>query len=244
MASERHRSTSARRADLVRSAPIASTRVPEADEPGADRQRARSAEHLRRAPNRVGDAELLTAARECVLDLGVRRSTLAEIARRARVSRMTLYRRFPDVDSLVTALMTTEFAEILHHARAAEGTGSARNRLVNAMLRCVRLLRSAPLLRRVLETDAELLLPYLVEQLGSTQLAAERFLRDYLVQGHLDGSIRRADPAAQSRALLMTLQSFVVSTGPAEAGVDPGALVDELAHLLDAALRPEAPEAP
>ncbi|GAA2783551.1 TetR/AcrR family transcriptional regulator [Saccharopolyspora taberi] len=176
-----------------------------------------------------------------MLDRGVRRSTLTEIARRARVSRMTLYRRFPDVGTLVTALMTAEFGEVLRAARAAEGSGHARQRLVSAVLHCVRLLQSAPLLRRVLETDADLLLPYLVEQLGSTQLAAENFLRDYLVQGHLDGSIRRADPAVQSRALLMTVQSFVVSTGPAASGVDPKALADELAHLLDAALRPEEP---
>ena len=201
-----------------------------------------TAERHRSTPavrNRVGDAELLTAARDCVLARGVRRSTLTEIARRARVSRMTLYRRFPDVDTMVTALMTAEFTEVLRAARTAEGTGTARERLVRAALHCVRLLQSAPLLRRVLETDADLLLPYLVQELGSTQLAAERFLLDYLVQGHIDGSIRRADPAVQSRALLMTVQSFVVSTAPAAIGVDRNALADELAHLLDAALRPE-----
>jgi AcrR family transcriptional regulator len=197
----------------------------------------------RPAANRVADAELLRAARECVLANGVRRTTLTEIARRAGVSRMTLYRRFPDVDNLVTTLMTVEFGEILQLARAGEATGTARHRLVAATVHGVRLLRSAPLLQRVLETDAELLLPYLVERLGSTQLAAEGFIHEYVVRGHADGSIRRADPAVQARALLLLVQSFVVSAGPAASGIDPTALADELARLLDAALRPEATDA-
>jgi AcrR family transcriptional regulator len=194
------------------------------------------------ATNRVQVAEVLRAARETVLANGVRRSTLTEIARRAGVSRMTLYRRFPDVRSLVTTLMTEEFATILRRARSEEGTGTARRRLVTATLRGIRLLRADPLLRRVLESDAELLLPYLVDHLGSTQFAAERFLHDYLVEGHADGSIRHADVAAQTRVLLMTAQSFVISARPAATGGNPQALSDELAHMLDAALRPGGPD--
>ncbi|GAA0511890.1 TetR family transcriptional regulator [Saccharopolyspora subtropica] len=197
-----------------------------------------------RTGNRVGDADLLRAARDCVLAHGVRRTTLTEIARRAGVSRMTLYRRFPDVGSVVTALITAEFGEILRQARAEATSGTVRHRLVSATAHGVRLLQSAPLLQRVLETDAELLLPYLVERLGSTQLAAEGFLREYVVQGHADGSIRPGDPDVQARALLLLAQSFVVSIGPAAAGVDPSALTDELARVLDAALRPEPPTRP
>lgn len=192
----------------------------------------------RSAPNRVGEAELLRAARECVLVNGVRRTTLTGIARRAGVSRMTLYRRFPDVDSVVTALMTVEFGEILDLARAAEPTGNVRQRLVSATVHGVRLLQAAPLLQRVLEADAELLLPYLVQRLGSTQLAAEGFLREYLVEGHADGSIRPGDPAVQARSLLLLVQSFVVTAGPATSDIDPDDLAAELTKLLDGALRP------
>ncbi|MGW1679816.1 TetR/AcrR family transcriptional regulator [Saccharopolyspora sp. NPDC002376] len=197
----------------------------------------------RSAPNRVGDAELLQAARECVLANGVRRTTLTEIARRARVSRMTLYRRFPDVNSVVTALVTVEFGEILNLAREAERTGNVRQRLVSATVHGVQLLQTAPLLQRVLEADAELLLPYLVQRLGSTQLAAEGFLREYLVAGHADGSIRPGDPSVQARSLLLLVQSFVVTAGPATTDVDPEDLAAELTKLLDGALRPDPPKA-
>src|SRR5690606_40853615 len=60
--------------------------------------------------SRVPDDVLLDAARTCVLTTGVRRTTLTDIARTAGVSRMTLYRRFPDVRSVLAALMTPDSA--------------------------------------------------------------------------------------------------------------------------------------
>ncbi|MGZ5399710.1 MAG: helix-turn-helix domain-containing protein, partial [Nocardioides sp.] len=48
----------------------------------------------------------LDAARECILDVGWRRTTLTEVARRAGVSRMTIYRAWPDMPTLLGDLMT------------------------------------------------------------------------------------------------------------------------------------------
>lgn len=195
----------------------------------------------RTAGNRVADSDVLRAARDCVLDNGVRRSTLTEIARRAGVSRMTLYRRYRDVRGVVAALMTSEFAAVLDRARAEEDTGTARARLVSTLTRAIALLRDDPLLRRVLDTDPELLVPYLVQRLGSSQLTAERFVLRYLTEGHTDGSIRPGDQRAQARMLLLTAQSLVVGARPAATGTTPEALSAEFAHLLDAGLRPEEP---
>src|SRR5919198_392458 len=122
---------------------------------------------------RVDDDLLLDAARACVLDVGVRLTTLSSVARAAGVSRMTLYRRFPDVRSLLAALMTREFGALLK--------------------------ASDTLMRAVLDRDADLMLPYLVERIGGVQLIAEQFLRANLIAGHHDSSIRRADPAVQAR---------------------------------------------
>ena len=74
---------------------------------------------------RVEDDVVLDAARSCVLEVGVRRTTLSSVARAAGVSRMTLYRRFPDVSSLLAALMTREFGALL--ARVDRATSRARN---------------------------------------------------------------------------------------------------------------------
>ncbi|GGS15423.1 TetR family transcriptional regulator [Actinokineospora fastidiosa] len=185
---------------------------------------------------------LLDAAKDCVLAQGVRRTTLTDVARRARVSRMTLYRRYPDVRSLLAALMTREFGDLLTRAAASVIEGpTARDRLVRGAVAGVRAITADPLMRTVLDRDGALVLPYIVERLGSTQKIAEAYLVSQLTAGHADGSIRRADTAVQARALLLTVQSFVLSFGPATADVPADDLLTELTHLLDAVLRPESP---
>lgn len=188
---------------------------------------------------RVPDDVLLDAARKCVLSTGVRRTTLAEIARTARVSRMTLYRRFPDVRSILAALMTREFGALLRGvAGEVQTSRHARERLVRSAVAAVRALVEDPLMRTVLDVDAELVLPYITQRLGATQRLAEEVIHSLVVAGHRDGSIRRGDPAAQVRSLLLLLQSFVLSLRPATADLSEDALLAELRHLLGTGLAP------
>lgn len=54
----------------------------------------------------VGE-RILDAAASCLLALGMERVTLAAIARRAGVSRPTVYRRWSDSRSVIAALLTS-----------------------------------------------------------------------------------------------------------------------------------------
>lgn len=193
----------------------------------------------RQPASRVADDVLLDAARSCVLAVGVRRTTLAEIARTARVSRMTVYRRFPDVRSVLAALMTREFSGLLRDASIAGAeAGHTRERLVTIAAAGVRALAGDPLFRTLLDVDPELVLPYIVERLGKTQQFAEQVLHQLLEAGHQDGSIRPAPAGAQARSVLLVVQSFAFSLRPATADVDEAALMAEFTHVLDAALKP------
>lgn len=182
---------------------------------------------------------ILDAARDSVLAVGVRRTTLTEVARRAGVSRMTLYRRYPDVTSLVTDLMSREFVRILatEERRHVEPRG-ARYELVAHVIAAVRALRASPLLAKVLDVDPELLLPYVIDRLGETQRHGEEFFATYVRSGHTDGTVRLGDVATQARTLLLVAQSYVLSIGPASEGVDTDALYAELRVLLDSYLAP------
>src|SRR6476619_4028320 len=83
-------------------------------------------------------APLLDAARECVLDVGLRRTTLADVARRAGVSRMTVYRQYGDLPTIVNALLTCEFVALIETVRRdVEHLPTARERLVEAGVRLV-----------------------------------------------------------------------------------------------------------
>jgi AcrR family transcriptional regulator len=189
-----------------------------------------------RHSSRVDDDVLLDAARHCVLSVGVRRTTLTDIAKRAGTSRMTVYRRFPGVTSVVAALMTREFGTLL--GDAVDVAGNARERLVGAAVRAATRLVGDPLMTSVLDRDAELLLPYLVTRIGSTQRLAEKFITEQLTAGHADGSIRQGPVTAQARVFFLTVQAFVISHRPASSDIPDDDLLTELAATLDHALSP------
>ncbi|MFI7676201.1 TetR/AcrR family transcriptional regulator [Actinophytocola sp. NPDC049390] len=191
------------------------------------------------SPNRVADDLLLDAAMECVLAVGVRRTTLSDVARTAGVSRMTLYRRFPDVRGMLSALITREFGKVLAEANdVARDEPTARDGLVVASVHTIRALATNPLMHAVIERDAELLLPYIMERVGTSQHMTEEYLRAQLAAGQADGSIREADLAIQARTIFLLLQPYVFTIRPSTSDLDLEDLLAELTRLLDVALRP------
>ncbi|HEX3813902.1 MAG TPA: helix-turn-helix domain-containing protein [Mycobacteriales bacterium] len=184
---------------------------------------------------------ILDAARDSMLAVGVRRTTLTDVARRAGISRMTLYRRYPDVTALFSDLMIREFGEVLSIAiQAGMRRRTARNKLVAEAVAGVRALHGNPLFAKVLDLEPELLLPYVVDRVGANQrMAIDRF-SELLRAGHADGSIRRGEPADQALALLLVIQSFVLGGRAMQSELDPSRLLGELERVLDSYLCPTA----
>lgn len=184
---------------------------------------------------------LLAATRACVLEVGLRRTTLADVARRARVSRMTVYRQYGDLQAIVSALLTSELLGLLDEARAEVATlATARERLVGAGVRVVERLAVHPLWCKVLDLDPELLLPLVVDRFGSSQRAAVDQVAEQVVLGQRDGSIREGDPQLLATCLLLTAQSFVFSARVIAAEHKNEQTGQELRRLLEGYLRPGA----
>ena len=191
-----------------------------------------------RNPPDEDDSGLLDAARACVMDFGVRRTTLTDVARRAGVSRMTVYRHYPDVTSVIAALMTRDFtAAIVAASERAEG-GSARERLVDETCRAVGALVDSPLFQRILDVDPELVLPYLTVRRGGIQRLAVARFATLIAEGQADHSIRAGDPEILASAIELTLRGYVFASGAASAG-QAQALGAELRMMLDGYLRPD-----
>lgn len=185
---------------------------------------------------------VLDATRDCVLAVGVRRTTLTDVARRAGVSRMTIYRRWPDVRTLVADLMTREWAGVVSKV-APPGDGSpVRPMAVSALVAGVGALRAHPLFHKIMEVDPEVLLPYILERRGTSQEAMLKTFETTLRAGHRDGSIRLAHPTRQARSVLLILQSFAMSGHIMTAADDPeltaAAFDDELRQILERYLTP------
>ncbi|GAA4444489.1 TetR/AcrR family transcriptional regulator [Phytohabitans houttuyneae] len=183
---------------------------------------------------------VLDATRDCVLAYGVRRTTLTDVAKRAGVSRMSIYRRWPDVQSLVADLMSREWHAVLVAAAAAglKRRGRQRTRGVAEIVAVVRGLREHPLLRKIKEVDPEILLPYMLDRRGASQEEMLEFVVQALRTGQQDGSIRAGDPERMGRAILLAAQPFALSAALATDKYDATELDAELTALLDAYLSP------
>ena len=180
-----------------------------------------------RAANAIPEDHILDAAYELMLAVGMRRMTMADIARHAAVSRATLYRRWPNVAAVIGALTTREFAALGTALALADGS-TVRESVVAGVVGGVRAVRAHPLTRKIVEVDPEFLLPYLLERKG-TSTASQLELIEAALRVE-DGSVRAGNRHAQARAIWLTALSFVL-TAPV--------LTDRRASLdsLDAELR-------
>jgi AcrR family transcriptional regulator len=181
---------------------------------------------------------VLDATRDCVLAYGVRRTTVSDVARRAGVSRMSIYRRWPDVRSLVADLMSREWHRVLVDTAAQQRRGAVRRRTVAQMVAVAAALRAHPLLRKIREVDPEVLLPYLLDRRGASQDEMLAFVEEAVRAGQRDGSIRRGDARRMARAALLTAQSFVLSSALLADAYSETDLGTELTALLDRYLAP------
>lgn len=181
----------------------------------------------------------LDAARDCILDVGWRRTTLTEVARRAGVSRMTMYRTWPDMGSLLGDLMTREWVGVAAATRVAAKDTSTPAGIARAALSTARALRDNELFVRIVELDPDLMLPYLLARRGRSQEALIEILAAEVASGQAAGTIRSGDPVLLARSLLLAGHGFVFSAltmVDGEIGLED--LDAELVHLVTRTLAP------
>jgi AcrR family transcriptional regulator len=169
---------------------------------------------LRHTTRAAADPRLdgyLDSARACILDVGWRRTTLTEVAKRAGVSRMTIYRAWPDMGSLLGDLMTREWVGIAAATRVAAADTTTPEGIAEAALATVRALRDNELFVRIVELDPDLMLPYLLHRRGRSQEALVEILAAEIASGQVDGAIRAGDPVLMARSLTLAAHGFVFS---------------------------------
>ena len=193
------------------------------------------------AANAVPVDSILDAARDLMIDIGIRRTTMADVARAARVSRATLYRRFPNVDELAATVVSREFETAIDTEATDPATVAADELLptiVGTVVAMTRAARGHPLLRAIIKHDPEFFLPYLLHRPGRTSDTQLRMLHTVIAQGVSSGAIRQADPYELAVSVLLTAWSFGL-TGPVFADeAHPHMLDNQLTDLLTRYLTP------
>jgi AcrR family transcriptional regulator len=188
---------------------------------------------IRNTPSTV-ESRILDAAAAAVLANGVDRVTLAEIARRARVSRPTIYRRWPDIRFVLADLLTRRIAGALDHIPES---GTDREALVERIVAVAELLRGDDVVMSVLHAPSFAMV-YITERLGTSQQILIDALAQAIKLAQDEGSVRPGEPRQLAAMCLLITQSAVQSAEMLAPILDFDALAVELAHSLNGYLRP------
>jgi AcrR family transcriptional regulator len=189
-------------------------------------------------PTTSTDDPILDAARATVLDFGISRMTVSEVARRAGVSRMTVYRRYPDSETLLKAVMAREFTQtIALGVEANVQEPDACRRLVSEAMQALVLLLDNPVLRRLIEVDVHQLVPYFAVAAGRFQDAVVAQLRNEIEAGQRAGQIRAGDPGTMAETIELAFRGPVLATHTLS-GDRRARVLDELETFLTRFLQP------
>jgi len=152
----------------------------------------------------VTDGEkLLESALSAFMDFGIKRTSMGEIARRAGISPATLYRRFESKNDLVEAVSVREAQRFVEYIdKRVQTVDDGEDRLVEIFVAFISAIAGNELLRRLLRTEPELILPRLTTDAGPVLTVGRVYLAEKLRELRPDDADFDADLVAEVMARL------------------------------------------
>lgn len=164
------------------------------------------------APADAAVERILDAALEQFQSVGLRRSSMEDVARRAGLSRVTIYRRFPQKDRLLEALLLRECRRLLGDMRALMlPLATQEQRIVEGFSFALRTMRGHPLLQRLMAIEPENLLPVMTLQAGPVVAIVSGFIAQQIRDAQRRGEVPPYDPRPVAEILTRIAQSLILT---------------------------------
>ena len=155
---------------------------------------------------------ILDAALEQFTLLGLRRSSVDDVAKRAGVSRVTVYRRFQTKDKLVEDTLLRELGRFFQRLdTAVAGLPTMKERVVEGFVAALRHTRAHPLYGGLLRLEPELVLPYLTVQGSSSLSATVAYLTTHLRRAQQVEGRPDEDPRPVAELMVRVAVSFLLN---------------------------------
>ncbi len=153
---------------------------------------------LTAAANGVGgdddetSGRILDAAFELFCHMGVQRTTMEDVARRAGVSRITVYRRFATKRALVDHVIRREVRRYFDQFRRdVEQADTAADRVVLGFVSSLQAFRHNPLIGGLMAADPKALVPSTIGDGGRTLATVREFVAGQLRREQDAGNVAR-----------------------------------------------------
>ncbi|WP_063721569.1 TetR/AcrR family transcriptional regulator [Nocardia vinacea] len=181
------------------------------------------------------DERIMDAALQRILQVGIRRSSLDDIARRSGVNRVTIYRRFSGKDNLVEAVLSREIQRILAEATVIATTASGvEAQIEETVLYILRLTRTHPLVTQLIDVAPEEALSFYTVRGSDVVSLGVEYITSILQAAQERGEIESYDPVPVAELIARLAHSLLLT--PA-AGIDFGD-VDAARDFVRAAIVP------
>ncbi|MCV7316154.1 TetR/AcrR family transcriptional regulator [Mycolicibacillus parakoreensis] len=162
-----------------------------------------------------GDAtgeRILDAALQAILDFGVRRASVEEIARRAGVSHMTVYRRWATKRDLLVATLGKVTDSILADVDAeVAALDTYEDRFVAGFTGIYWRVYTHPMLCRTLQTDPDAVLPALTTGAGPSLELATTYLAGHIADTARHSGVEIDDPRGLAEIFVRLTHSLVLT---------------------------------
>jgi AcrR family transcriptional regulator len=183
--------------------------------------------------NDATTSRILDAALQHIETFGLRATTIEGVARRARLARKTIYRRFANKHALIEAVFWREAGRVFTEVEATVSKlPSIEERLVEGFVMVLVALRRHRLLDRVLTTEPDIVLPYLTTDAAPGLRVAHLLLVDRIRRFQPDGHQGDFDTELVSELLLRVGHSYVLTRGISVPLEDDERVRDFAHHLL------------
>ncbi|HEY2772109.1 MAG TPA: TetR/AcrR family transcriptional regulator [Solirubrobacteraceae bacterium] len=154
---------------------------------------------------------VLDAALELAAAHGLQHLTMDEVAQRAGVGRMTVYRRFGSRTALVDGLAVRECRRCLERIAAAiDPAAPAGERIAAQFTETLAVIREHPLLAHLAQFEPESLLRELTRDDSAVFRLVREFLIGLIAEGQRAGELLPGDPAVHAELALRLSASFVL----------------------------------
>ncbi|MFD7293574.1 TetR/AcrR family transcriptional regulator [Streptomyces sp. NPDC059897] len=155
---------------------------------------------------------LLDAAYEQFCRMGIKRSTMADVARLAGVSRITVYRRFDTKEALVEHVVRREFRRYFERfASEIRGADTVADRVVVGFVSSLRAIRHNRLIGGLMAVEPDSVVPSMTTDGGRTQHVVQQFVAARLREEQRAGQVAaEVDVDVVAEMMVRVCTSFLV----------------------------------